>query len=507
MFKLIIFLFFVKNIVALNFSQNFFSDFPLVHNFTDNFFDTNYQLNNDNSSNRIESMKGILYDIQTLFENEIKNKNEKTFWELIKKLQEHKYKHSNYFQSEDLMLSLFLIKVEEERINTNVKLLIDILRHDIYFIDLKDFCVHATNITQEFINKNYYMERIVDEYNKLLLGVYVQMMKEEWNNFCGGTMAVRFGIYDYYKAVMQSYLRIFGVYYYSLVIYGHCTGADPRQVLTASKSKFLDNFKKTLTSTKHTIHETKHYMHLCSKPFNGKLLGSTVQLQNFQKMSIGERNFDPRGRSVLSVSFKEQMSDTTSNWIVVGVRFIEDSHMVHIQILEGLVSAYGEISMTRWRKVEENGDFVTLKEGKENGHVKKINLGDVVAPLEYVVTGVRFKCAFKPLAGLTQQHEIIQLEIHATKLDYLRGKLEVNNSKWISASLNPTEEMAPKDFTSEKAIESTVPFFDGRDLEFSPPAPLQGLGLFHGGEKIEDFGGYFAFRAFDFDMSTIFLGL
>lgn len=110
--------------------------------------------------------------------------------------------------------------------------------------------------------------------------------------------------------------------------------------------------------------------------------------------------------------------------------------MVHIQILEGLVSAYGEISATRWRKVEENGDFVTLEEGKENGYVKKINLGDVVAPLEYVVTGVRLKCTSKPLAGPTHQHEIIQLEIHATKLDFLRGKLEVNNSRWISASLN-----------------------------------------------------------------------
>ncbi|CAG5075545.1 Protein of unknown function [Cotesia congregata] len=206
-------------------------------------------------------------------------------------------------------------------------------------------------------------------------------------------------------------------------------------------------------------------------------------------MTIGERNFEPRRRSVIAVSLREHMSDTTDNWIVVGVRLIKGSHMVHVQILEGLVSAYGEISMTRWRKVEENGNFVTLEESRENGHAKKINLGDVVAPLEYVVTGVRFRCTFKPFAHPTHQHEIIQLEIHATKLDFLRGKLEVNNSRWISASLNSKEEMAPKDFTSKKAIESqtsalsiddgrsTVPFFDGRDLEFSPPAPLQGLGL------------------------------
>ncbi|KAH0554823.1 uncharacterized protein LOC123263119 [Cotesia glomerata] len=417
------------------------------------------------------------------------------------------------------MLSLFIIKVEEERINTDVKLLMDTLRHDIYFIDLKDFCVHVTNITQEIINKNYNMEKIVDEYNKLLLGVDVQMMKEEWNNFCGRTMAMRFGIYDYYKTVMQSYLRIFEVYYYSLVIYGHCTGGDPRQVLIASKSKFLDNFKKTLTSTKNTIHETNHFMYLCSQPFNGKLFGNTVQLQNFQKMPIGERNFKPKGRSVIAVSLGEQMSDTTNNWIVAGVRFIEDSHMVYVQILEGLVSVSGEINMTRWRKVEENGDFVTLEEGRENGHAKKINLGDVVAPLEYVVTGVRFRCTFKPLAHPTHQNEIIQLEIHATKFDFLRGKLEVNNSGWISASLNSREEIAPKDFTLEKVIEfqtsarsidagqSTVPFFDDRDLVFSPPAPLQGLGLFHYEEKNKDFGGYFAFRAFEFDMSTIFFGL
>lgn len=64
-----------------------------------------------------------------------------------------------------------------------------------------------------------------------------------------------------------------------------------------------------------------------------------------------------------------------------------------------------------------------------------------------------------------------------------------------------TVEFRASDFEKD-AGQSTVPFFDGRDLEFSPPAPLQGLGVFHRGHK--GFGGYLAFRALDLNMHSIF---
>ncbi|KAH0554729.1 hypothetical protein KQX54_012466 [Cotesia glomerata] len=229
--------------------------------------------------------------------------------------------------------------------------------------------------------------------------------------------------------------------------------------------------------------------------------------------------------------------------VVVGVKFVKKDFMIHVQIKEGQLLPYGEINLTRWKDLEafdyseENGCFYldsssadsknrVMTPGRDYGPAEKINLDDLVAPPGYLVTGVRFRFAWDSRAWPLLRRGTTQLEIQATKFDFVQGKL-FGKSFWVPASSmskkyleleNPDDpSKAPEELqevTSGKTVkfrasdfekdagQSTVPFFDGRSLEFSPPVPLQGLGLFHRGHK--GFGGYLAFRAVDLNMFTIF---
>ncbi|KAG8040146.1 hypothetical protein G9C98_000716 [Cotesia typhae] len=247
---------------------------------------------------------------------------------------------------------------------------------------------------------------------------------------------------------------------------------------------------------------------------------------------------------IIAISFRDQLSDVKNNWVVVGARFVKKDFMIHVQIKEGQLLPYGGINSTRWRNLEafdyseENDRFYLVSSsadyknkvmipGRDYGPAEKINLDDLVAPLGYLITGVRFKFAWDLRNWPVLRRGITQLEIQATKFDFLKGKL-FEKSFWVPASLMPKEYLelenpddpskAPpeelQEITSGKTVEfrasdfekdagqSTVPFFDGRNLEFSPPAPLQGLGVFHRGHQ--GFGGYLAFRALDLNMYTIF---
>ncbi|CAD6208040.1 GSCOCG00010314001-RA-CDS [Cotesia congregata] len=236
--------------------------------------------------------------------------------------------------------------------------------------------------------------------------------------------------------------------------------------------------------------------------------------------------------------------------VVVGVKFVKKDLMIHAQIKEGQLLPYGGINSTKWKDLEafdyseENSRFYlvnpsadskerVMTPGRDYGPAEKINLEDLVAPPGYLVTGVRFRFAWDSGVRPFRKHGTTQLEIQATKFDFVERKL-LEKSFWVPPSLltninfvdsrkyleleNPDDpNKAPEELqevTPGKTVEfqasdfekdaghSTVPFFDGRDVEFSPPVPFQGLGLFHRGHK--GYGGYLAFRAVDLNMFTFF---
>jgi len=116
---------------------------------------------------------------------------------------------------------------------------------------------------------------------------------------------------------------------------------------------------------------------------------------------------------------------------VVGLRFVKRNRIFHLQVQEGELLPLGVINGTtlRWKPVDsysisdkdvsENVDYHTLTYEK-----RSIDLGDLNAKINSVVTGLRFRVFGAHL----------QLEAQFTAVEFESGKLidPKKTSHWIS---------------------------------------------------------------------------
>ncbi|CAD6208039.1 GSCOCG00010313001-RA-CDS [Cotesia congregata] len=253
---------------------------------------------------------------------------------------------------------------------------------------------------------------------------------------------------------------------------------------------------------------------------------------------VSKPKHDPH--TLTAVSFKEQTSDfyNNNNKVVVGLRFVKKDYMLHIQIAEARLLPYGKINASTfsWKPLENfefneqeqkfyikssSGSMKALSLGKDWGHASSINLDDVMAPKDYIVTGVRFRYAGDNLDCPVLQSGSLELQLQVRSLVFAEGHFFENNyPQWISAGkkdhcelvlYEPDNPMkAPmnselsasthfvrfqaSDFRKD-AGQSTVPFFDGFDVLGTPLVPLKGAGLFHRGAK--GFGGFISLKVYD----------
>ncbi|XP_057333035.1 uncharacterized protein LOC130672452 [Microplitis mediator] len=248
-------------------------------------------------------------------------------------------------------------------------------------------------------------------------------------------------------------------------------------------------------------------------------------------------------QQITTISFRDQVTNTSENMVVVGVRFAKKDNVIHVQIKEGKVNPNGWINESRWKEVEK---FHRLYPNKyyvetEESHLKMLNLGvdfgnpeivnfdDLIALEGYVITGVRFRFAGDSLIKPQVKNGAIQLQIRITPLEYISGKL-INHkpSHWIAPEPKESREelvlidpdkptKSPGNIIDSKterfvkfrasdlkkdAGQSTVPFFDAQDVEGDPEFPLGGIGIIHRGR--EGYGGFVAFRVFDLKLSKYF---
>ncbi|XP_008545240.2 uncharacterized protein LOC103569641 isoform X1 [Microplitis demolitor] len=248
--------------------------------------------------------------------------------------------------------------------------------------------------------------------------------------------------------------------------------------------------------------------------------------------------------AVTAISFRDQLSDITNNMVIVGVRFIKKSYMIHVQIKEGKLKSRGSVNELSWRELEKfdyndetekyyvqqiNESWSPLILGVDYGHPRTINFDDLFAPEDYVVTGVRFRFAMDSLDSPELKESPIELQIRVTPFDYLEGKIiNHNQTHWISSNYRtfrdelilenpdkPTKSPGnePDSNTNQfisfqasdlkkDAGQSTVPFFDSLEAEGYPEFPLGGVGIMHRGR--EGFGGFLTFRIFDLNISKYF---
>ncbi|XP_065200277.1 uncharacterized protein LOC135831598 [Planococcus citri] len=199
-------------------------------------------------------------------------------------------------------------------------------------------------------------------------------------------------------------------------------------------------------------------------------------------------------------------SDIKNNKVVVGVRFIKHERVIHLQVKEGTLLPGGLIDKDSVSWVPVSTIDVDNWLEKHKYHTmryesRSIDLDDVVASKNYVLTGVKLRTL----------GEHLNLEIQLTAFNFTTGEVSNNLSFWkgndnTDASETPREKhrlltkrpatLSQGDFSlpdskpdsyvefthsdeRSDAAQSTVPFIDIQEVASDPPMPLIGMGLIH----------------------------
>ncbi|XP_050438388.1 uncharacterized protein LOC126844318 isoform X2 [Adelges cooleyi] len=230
-------------------------------------------------------------------------------------------------------------------------------------------------------------------------------------------------------------------------------------------------------------------------------------------------------------SLRPSLSDISQNKVVTGVRFNKVKQMFHLQVEEGVLGPRGSIneSTRRWVDLPVPGftyQNVTLRDGVDYHTLsytsRAIDLDNVMAPKNMVVTGVKFR--------MIGPH--LNIETRVTPFDFATGKLTepIEKSYWIgneNTELSPTgrteidisnsdlptkaKTASEPDVSSNKFLmfthssmdrdvaQTTLPFIDKQTVAPYPATPLSGVGIYFKG--IKDHAGYIGANVFTYDFS------
>ncbi|XP_054288862.1 uncharacterized protein LOC129004333 isoform X1 [Macrosteles quadrilineatus] len=226
-------------------------------------------------------------------------------------------------------------------------------------------------------------------------------------------------------------------------------------------------------------------------------------------------------------SLRNVLSDTDNNKVVTGIRFVKMNGVVHMQIQEGSLGRYGHINGTSWQSVDnfKTKDTIEGKDYMKMSYYKRaIDLDDLLAPPEHVITGVKFR--------MVGSH--LNLEIRATPFNFTSGQLldPGRKDQWLSndntdgspvkprtkvsldSADNPLHSLSPSRIDSKSdqyllfthsdidldAAQTTVPFIDSQMVSPQPPVPLSGIGVYHKG--VRWFGGFIGLKVFTYDFGN-----
>lgn len=130
----------------------------------------------------------------------------------------------------------------------------------------------------------------------------------------------------------------------------------------------------------------------------------------------------------------------------MGVRFVRQDYMIHVQIKEGRLGLTKFNGYDPWKPLEDigydkstqkffikNGSNTPLQLGLDYWHPETINLDDLVAPRGYAVTGVRFRLA-EDSPDRQLKFGSIELQIRVSPMDYVNRRILDDDERtyWIS---------------------------------------------------------------------------
>ncbi|XP_025191079.1 uncharacterized protein LOC112591459 isoform X2 [Melanaphis sacchari] len=231
-------------------------------------------------------------------------------------------------------------------------------------------------------------------------------------------------------------------------------------------------------------------------------------------------------------SLKPSISDIKKNKVITGIKFVKVKQMFHLQAQEGELGPRGKIyeSSRQWIQLpgfEFSPRNKTLKDGVDyhtlTYEARAIDIDNVIAPENTVVTGVKFRKIGSHL----------NIEVRVTLFDFMTGKLiepelksywignentelsanprthiDINNSDLPTKSISPSE----PDMSSNKYLmfthssidrdvaQTTLPFIDMQTVEPYPGIPFSGLGIYFKGTK--GYGGFIGASVSTYDYSN-----
>ncbi|XP_017785572.1 PREDICTED: uncharacterized protein LOC108568796 [Nicrophorus vespilloides] len=212
------------------------------------------------------------------------------------------------------------------------------------------------------------------------------------------------------------------------------------------------------------------------------------------------------------IDLRKVVSDIDNNMVVTGLRFVKRNRIVHLQVQQGKLIENGKIEhfSVKWVPISEfQITDPMIRDGKDYHTLtwkkRAINLDDLYAPMNHLVTGVQFQ--------LIGAH--LNLAIRTTPFDIETGELSPSKSEWFENLKTARSQIVTSDkdvpilskqkseprstpgqyleFThtsmSEDAAQTTVPFFDAQPVS-SMVSPIDGVGIMY--KTTGNYGGFIA---------------
>ncbi|CAD6214668.1 GSCOCG00004170001-RA-CDS [Cotesia congregata] len=221
----------------------------------------------------------------------------------------------------------------------------------------------------------------------------------------------------------------------------------------------------------------------------------------------------------------------SSSDLITGFKFIKVNQIIHVQIQEGKLTERGRIeeNSASWKPVD---NYTIRDRGVNNGEdyhtlsweKRAIDLDDLTAPDEHILTGVRFRMVgshlnfevritpFNYSSGLlirpfekSQWTGNLNTEVSNGNSEQKRRELVISNPDVPIRIRQPSSpdslsnqflNFGPTDLDKD-AAQSTIPFLDTQPVITNPPFPLAGAGIYHKGRSGS--GGYIALKAITYD--------
>ncbi|CAD6241008.1 GSCOCG00009063001-RA-CDS [Cotesia congregata] len=218
--------------------------------------------------------------------------------------------------------------------------------------------------------------------------------------------------------------------------------------------------------------------------------------------------------SLRTVSLREEVTDSSDNWVVTGIRFAVKNNGLMIQIQEGqLINETIDLKTVKWQTDEERILEKGIESVRLNYYVKSFNLDDIQVPFGEFVTGVKFMILNGRLTLAVRGTEMwddfkswpsINHKWHKPKFTSKeqRLKIDVQDFKNSAEIKSQTKELSSSQrnyidltvglYSSNSSILPIIPFFDSQPVITNPPAPIGGVGLFYKSQL--SYGGFIAFK-------------